>query len=104
MTINQQAIKKLSKYSWPGNIREFQHTIEKAVILSETDILKANDFILDNELVRNYTNETPKTLDEIEKQAIIKALSNNQGNIKETSLELGIARQTLYNKMQKYNL
>ena len=45
LKINPQAIKKLMDYPWPGNVRELQHTIEKAVILSDSDILKPDDFI-----------------------------------------------------------
>ena len=66
LKINQQAHDKLLKYSWPGNIRELQHTIEKAVILSETSILKPEDLHLRQS---NYTgsNNTFNTLEEMEK-------------------------------------
>lgn len=104
LKISNDANDHLIRYYWPGNIRELKHTIEKAVILSENNILRASDFILNNPIINSFTKNTPKTLDEIEREAILSSLANNNGNIKDTAKELGIARQTLYNKMQKYNL
>jgi transcriptional regulator with PAS, ATPase and Fis domain len=104
LKISNDAVDQLMRYYWPGNIRELKHTIEKAVILSETDILRASNFSLNNPIINTFSKNTPKKLDEIEKEAILEALSNNNGNIKESAKELGIARQTFYNKMQKYNL
>jgi transcriptional regulator of acetoin/glycerol metabolism len=89
-------------YSWPGNVRELRHTIEKAVILSDSDILKPEDFVL-NESARQPANKL-LTFAEIEKQALQIALNNNGGSVLKASKELDIARQTMYNKMQKYNL
>lgn len=104
LKISNDANEQLMRYYWPGNIRELKHTIEKAIILSESSILRSSDFLLDGPIISTFSKAYPKKLDEVEKDAILSALGNNNGNIKETAKELGIARQTLYNKMQKYNL
>jgi DNA-binding NtrC family response regulator len=100
LKINQQAQDKLLKYSWPGNIRELQHTIEKAVILSETNLLKPEDFFMRPiHAGKNMTSEA--TLEEMEKRMINMAIDKNNGNLSAAAEQLGITRQTLYNKMKK---
>jgi DNA-binding NtrC family response regulator len=94
---------KLMKYEWPGNVRELRHTIEKAVILCDSDIIKPEDFLLSRLTQPAPLFQKPATFAEIEKQAIQYALNNNDGNVLKASKELGLARQTMYNKMQKYN-
>ncbi len=100
LRINQQANDKLLKYAWPGNIRELQHTIEKAVILSESSILKPEDLYL-----RNYGSSLSRdsftTLDEMENQMINQALEQNSGNFTAAAEQLGVTRQTLYNRIKK---
>jgi len=100
LKINQQAQDKLVKYSWPGNIRELQHTIEKAVILSEGNILKAEDFFM-RPVILGRTNETDLTLEEMERRMINQAIDRNNGNLSAAAEQLGITRQTLYNKIKK---
>jgi len=98
--INQQAHEKLLKYSWPGNIRELQHTIEKAVILSETSVLKAEDLYLKSaQLAGNSYSFS--TISEMESQMIRLALEKNNGNFTAAAEQLGVTRQTLYNKVKK---
>jgi DNA-binding NtrC family response regulator len=100
LKINQQAYDKLLTYSWPGNIRELQHTIEKAVILSDSNILKPDDLYL-RETNAVYENHSFITLEEMEKQMIQKALEKNNGNFTAAADQLGVTRQTLYNKLKK---
>ena len=100
LKINRQAYEKLLKYSWPGNIRELQHTIEKAVILCESSILKPEDLYLRNSGSITY-NSSYNTLEEMEKQMIQQALENNNGNFTAAADQLGITRQTLYNRLKK---
>jgi DNA-binding NtrC family response regulator len=100
LKINQQAHEKLLKYKWPGNIRELQHTIEKAVILSESSILKPEDFYLKSS-DRTMLNGTNTTLEEAEYRLIKEALERNGGNFSAAADQLGITRQTLYNKLKK---
>ena len=100
LKINQQAQDKLLGYSWPGNIRELQHTIEKAVILSDNHVLKAEDFFM--RPVASGKNSTPEmTLEEMERQMINLAIEKNNGNLSAAAEQLGITRQTLYNKIKK---
>ncbi|MGE0020858.1 MAG: sigma-54-dependent transcriptional regulator [Draconibacterium sp.] len=101
LKINQQAQEKLLKYNWPGNIRELQHTVEKAVILSDNNILKPEDFFMRPvATVQNHATEL--TLEEMEKRMINQAISKNQGNLSAAAEQLGITRQTLYNKMKRF--
>lgn len=104
LKFSSKTLDKLVKYHWPGNVRELRHTVEKAVILSDADVLNPDDFILTLPTQLNYHKEKPSTFAEIEKQAVQTALRNNYGNVLKAAKELGLARQTMYNKMQKYNL
>lgn len=97
--LNRQAVDKLLNYSWPGNIRELQHTIEKAVILSESSVLKPEDLYLKPPSLVNTVNPFT-TLEEMEKQMIRQALENNNGNYTAAAEQLGITRQTLYNRLK----
>ena len=104
LKFNSKTLDKLMKYNWPGNVRELRHTIEKAVILCESDILRPEDFIISHSSQQTSLRQKPPTFAEIEKQALQSALNNNNGSVLKASKELDIARQTMYNKMQKYNL
>jgi DNA-binding NtrC family response regulator len=99
--LNQQAIEKLLSYSWPGNIRELQHTIEKAVILSDSSVLKPEDLYLKLPSSFSGSGTTFASLDEMEKQMIMQALEKNSGNFTAAAEQLGITRQTLYNRLKK---
>jgi DNA-binding NtrC family response regulator len=101
LTISDEAMDKIRKNSWPGNIRQLQHAIEKAVILGEKDALKASDFFMPDEYI---TEIQPVTLDEMERHMIMNALKKNSGNQSATADQLGITRQTLYNKLRKYDI
>jgi transcriptional regulator with PAS, ATPase and Fis domain len=100
LKITRQAYDKLSKYSWPGNIRELQHTIEKTVILCESAIIKPDDLYLRSGWSVN-NNSPVTTLEEMEKQMIQQALEKNNGNFTAAAIQLGITRQTLYNRFKK---
>lgn len=100
LRINQQAQDKLLKYSWPGNIRELQHTIEKAVILSEGNVLKPEDFFM-RPLLSAKQTKADLTLDDMEKRMIHHAIEKYNGNLSAAADQLGITRQTLYNKIKK---
>jgi len=100
LKINQDAQEKLLAYPWPGNVRELLHTVERAVILSEDDVLKSSDFLLNTKL-QTTTATGLLTLEEMELQMINNALEQNTGNYSAAAEQLGISRQTLYNKMKK---
>jgi DNA-binding NtrC family response regulator len=104
LKFNSKTLDKLMKYNWPGNVRELRHTIEKAVILCESDILMPEDFMISHIPQQASLNQKPPTFAETEKKILQIALDNNNGSVLKASQELEIARQTMYNKMQKYNL
>ncbi|MFH0843163.1 MAG: sigma-54 dependent transcriptional regulator [Bacteroidota bacterium] len=98
--INHQALDKLMNYSWPGNIRELQNTIEKAVILCETAVIKPEDLYL--RPVKEIKNLDPvTTIEEMEERMMLLAVERNNGNFTAAAEQLGITRQTLYNRLKK---
>ena len=101
--INTQALEKLSNYQWPGNIRELQHSIEKAVILSNSSVLNPPDFDF-NIVTRGAGYENSTTLEEMEKKLISESIRKHNNNLSVVASKLGITRQTLYNKLKKYDL
>ena len=97
-------LKKLKKYHWPGNIRELQHALERASILSEGNVLQPEDFRFHiDERIERDEGEMLR-LDEVEKSVIKKALTRHKGNISKTANELGITRAALYRRMEKHGL
>ena len=105
LKLNETAIKKLMTYEWPGNIRELKHTMERAVILSSSEIIKSEDFyFLSSEKPVNISNHKIISLDEGEELIIKNALIRNNYNISDTAKELKIGRPTLYRKIEKYGL
>lgn len=102
MRLGSQAIKKLSNYHWPGNVRELRHTMEKAVILADSEVLMPSDF--DLKAVNHHSAKDLPSLSSMEKDLIINALDRYEGNLSVIADKLGISRQTLYNKMKRYEL
>lgn len=100
--VSKDAIMKLQGMSWPGNIRQLEHTIEKALILSDAPVLHAGDFDLHES--RTSTASDGTTLEEMERNAITAAVKQHSGNMTEVARQLGITRQTLYNKLRKYGI
>ena len=96
------AIEKLKANPWPGNIRELQHTIEKAVILCDEPLLTDNDFIFGYD--PNVFTDHAETLDDMEKKMIVSALNRHGQNMTAVANQLGITRPTLYNKVKKYGI
>ena len=95
----------LVNYYWPGNIRELKHTIEKAVILCDSTILKPGDLNLKERiLLKNAEESYPSSLWDIEKSAILKALEKCRGNVSKAAKMLDISRTTLYTKMKEYGI
>ena len=99
------ALKKLERYHWPGNIRELRHTLERAIILTESQMLQPADFLfpetekdVDGVVFENYN------LENVEKTVIRKALKKHEGNVSHAAIELGLTRTSLYRRMEKYGL
>jgi len=102
LRINQQGLDKMMDYSWPGNIRELQNTIEKAVILSDTAVIKPEDLYL-RPVSKSIGFESIATLGKMEEKMITLAIEKNNGNLTAAAEQLGITRQTLYNRLKKDN-
>lgn len=102
--LHDQAVKKLVNYPWMGNVRELIHTMEKAVIMSDGNILHGDDLLLSETKSEWYDLNKNMTLEDGEKLLIEKSLTENKGNISHSARKLGIGRQTLYRKIQKYGL
>lgn len=102
--ISHKALNKLKTHNWPGNIRELEHTIEKAIILSDSNILSEDIFNFQRHNNSAQIVESATTLEEIEKNAILSAIKNYKGNLTEVARRLAISRQTLYNKINKYGI
>jgi DNA-binding NtrC family response regulator len=98
-----ETIEKLKKYNWPGNVRELQHSVEKAVILSDRLKLYPSDFIFRSD-ESTGSLAIDGTLEEMEQKLIANAIRKNDGNMTSVAGQLGITRQTLYNKIKKYGL
>lgn len=101
--ITESGLKKLTSYQWPGNVRELQHAIEKAVILSDKKELTPDDFFF-KPLMPGGTDIFDGTIEEMEQKMIAKILQKTDSNYSAAADLLGITRQTLYNKMKKYNI
>ncbi|HZB13817.1 MAG TPA: sigma-54 dependent transcriptional regulator [Chryseolinea sp.] len=101
--ITPEAMDRLKRYAWPGNIRELQHAIERAVIMTDSDTLQESDFLLSRSITAGAVSNT-LNLDEVERTAIAKALQLHNGNISKAADELGLTRASLYRRMEKYGL
>ena len=105
--ISESAMKILQKYNWPGNVRELQHALERAVIMSNSQVLNPEDFFFTSNSTRS--DESNVTLDdyhleEVEKILIRKVLTKHDGNITQAASELGLTRSSLYRRLEKYGL
>ncbi|ACT96037.1 sigma-54-dependent transcriptional regulator [Dyadobacter fermentans] len=101
--ISNALVKKMQQYNWPGNIRELQHAVERAVILSQEKTLQPDDLFLKSSAGQPAT-ATGFDLEDMEKTMIIKALKRFNGNITDAARELGLSRAALYRRMEKYGL
>lgn len=104
--LDNTAIQKLKLYNYPGNVRELQYTIERAVIMAEDPTLKADDLIFSI----LETPAEPKEADDnvplsiMEKNAILRVIEKNNGNITRAAKELGLTRTALYRRLSKYDI
>jgi transcriptional regulator with PAS, ATPase and Fis domain len=103
--ISEAVLSRMAVYGWPGNIRELQHAVERAVIMSNSSVLQPEDFNFnisyaegdqDNVTIEQYN------LDEVEKILIRKVLKKYNGNITQAANELGLTRSSLYRRLEKY--
>ena len=102
--ISSSGIESLLNHTWPGNVRELKHTIEKAVILAESDNLGAEDFGIEKKSINKWDLGSSNKLADVEKYTVKKVLDKHQGNLTKTAKELNISRTTLYLKIEKHGL
>jgi DNA-binding NtrC family response regulator len=100
---NAEAIELIQRQTWPGNIRELKHAIERAVILCEKQVIRSKDLFMGSQLPI-LEKGGKLSLDDAEKRVIREALENHHYNVAETANELKITRQTLYRKINRYGL
>lgn len=102
ITLSREACERLITHNWYGNIRELEHAIEKAVIICDGDSIPADLFQFTSRT--KAENDELSTLEEMEMRMVRQALEKSGGNLSAASVQLGITRQTLYNKMKKFGL
>ena len=106
MDIEPGALQKLKQYHYPGNVRELQYTIERAVIMADDPVLKADDLIfsiLENQAEMDQEADNVP-LSTLEKNAILRVIEKNNGNITRAAKELGLTRTALYRRLSKYDI
>ena len=102
---DKKALDKLMKYTFPGNVRELQYTIERAVIMAEGSILEPKDLIFSPlETQAAPPMQTDFNLNSLEKNAILQVIEKHGGNITKAAKELGLTRTALYRRLSKYDL
>ena len=105
--IDEKAKVKLHQYAFPGNIRELQHSIERAVIMADNQAITARDLDLNSSIetpVMMSQESSILRIDEIEKSTILKAIERHDGNITKAARELGLTRTALYRRLGKYDI
>ncbi len=105
LVLSPEALKKLEMHSWPGNIRELRHAIERAIILSESDELRPEDFrFSDSSDLSESDENTGLNIEQMERKLILKALQLHKGNITKAAEDLGLTRAALYRRLDKFGL
>ncbi|MBC5773152.1 sigma-54-dependent Fis family transcriptional regulator [Pontibacter sp. KCTC 32443] len=106
--LSESGLVKLQRYSWPGNVRELQHVLERASIMSDNRELQAEDFFFlaeaETSVADNISVNDSRSLDELERDALKRALHKYDGNISKAAKELGLSRGALYRRLEKYEL
>jgi transcriptional regulator with PAS, ATPase and Fis domain len=103
--LDDTLLRKLEDHPFPGNVRELQYALERAVIMADKNILKAEDLIFSPIEKRSTMGRTKDlALDVVEKETILQVLEKNKGNISQSAKELGITRTALYRRLNKYGL
>ena len=98
MKIDKAVMTKMKKYYWPGNIRELQHAIERAVILNEDKIIRNAELVVGSNSLPHRNELTDLTMEEMEKQFILQTLDRHRGNVSHAAAALGMTRPALYRR------
>jgi len=110
-TLSADALAEIQQYTWPGNIRELQHVLERAVMLCQQSVITSTDLLLQTQAATNNTTVTSDKvqfeqmkLDDVEKYLIEQALLRNHGNVSQSARQLGLTRMAMRYRMDKYQL
>lgn len=106
-SLSPKALDKLNDYHYPGNVRELQYIIERAVIMADGELLQPADLIfspIEASVKGNNGDDNETRLSAIEKQTILRVIEKNNGNISKAAKELGITRTALYRRLSKYEI
>jgi transcriptional regulator with PAS, ATPase and Fis domain len=103
LKMDKSAENALRKWTWPGNVRELQHSMERAVILADGKIITERSFQF-NTSPNSGSASFEGSLEEVESRLFQYAIRKHNGNMTAVAAQLGISRQTLYNKIKKYGL
>jgi len=103
---DKKAAEKLLSYNYPGNVRELQYTIERAVIMADEEVLQPKDLIFSPLETPSVSENEPAELklSAIEKNTILKVIEKHNGNITKAAKELGLTRTALYRRLSKYDI
>jgi len=105
LSLTRDFLQKLKSHSFPGNVRELQYALERAVIMVDGDTLSENDLTFSAIEQRNTPATAKSTnLEEVEKLTILNVIEKNNGNISKSAKELGLTRTALYRRLNKYDL
>jgi len=106
LAFGEKALAKLMNYHYPGNIRELQYTVERAVIMADNDLLQESDIIfspIESTIVTDHEQKELK-LSAVEKNTILRVIEKHNGNISQAAKELGLTRTALYRRINKYDI
>ncbi|MGN6802632.1 MAG: sigma-54-dependent transcriptional regulator [Ginsengibacter sp.] len=106
LEFDRKAIEKLKQYHFPGNVRELQYTMERAMIMSEGETLSADDLIFSpiESVPEKQEEQVDLNLSAVEKNTILRVIEKHNGNISKAARELGLTRTALYRRLSKYDI
>lgn len=102
LKFDKSAIARMKSYAWPGNIRELQHAIERAVILTEGNVIHPDVLVAGTSAAQPA--QAPQTLEDVEKEFLLRALQEHGGHVTNLAKTLGMTRTALYRRMKKHGL
>lgn len=107
LTLAPAALEKLCGYHYPGNVRELQYVMERAVIMADSEVLGSEDLLfspIETSATDKEEESSETRLSAVEKQTILRVIEKNNGNISRAAKELGITRTALYRRLSKYEI
>ncbi|WP_299104470.1 sigma-54 dependent transcriptional regulator [uncultured Tenacibaculum sp.] len=103
VSFSKDAIQAMKSYHWPGNIREIEHIVERAVIITDAETIQLEDLHFSTKKM-NVSLGDNLNIEETEKMLIQQAMNKHQGNISKASKDLGLTRAALYRRLEKFGL